>query len=559
MAASSVTVLCPNGRRPVVKVTPNTSILQIIEDACKKESFDPDQYKLKHLHRMLDVSSTVRYAGLPNKCQLELIKTDAPRTAETVIVNVATDSGQRLIHDFPATTTLWEILSYHEVNGNSGPLLPPGDGDREPVIVYTMRRIRGEELRTTSLKALGILSGKCMLRYSIQSAHSNSQAHVSAPLSKPKASQEIEEPASQDGNISAQPCHQREPQPVAKAPEPHEVHVHHERLEHNLQDQPRHHAVDVVPELSLDLVSSSHSIVPDVIQSQKNLPQPDITVSEPMESPAPMDLLEGQCAPMSGSNPADHEPSSMLTEETVIKLGSHDAILFSMGDAPPTHVQEEDETFFELSVNEVKNLYQEQQKIMQALAEAPIMTQQMREMEKNAKILSALNKYPVTQLRIHFPDDHVIQASFKSAETVANVMDFLRPFLVDPTAKFNLHTRHPPRILSTDLTLVAAECVPNARIYFGSTSGGPPYLNSDTLAKKSSFSGAYGSLAPRKQRRQITAATSSGCSVSANSSKVSTATERENEESHYSKRTNASNRNTGAVPKLPKWFKKVQK
>lgn len=58
---------------------------------------------------MLDVSSTVRYAGLPNKCQLELIKTDAPRTAETVIVNVATDSGQRLIHDFPATSKLFNI------------------------------------------------------------------------------------------------------------------------------------------------------------------------------------------------------------------------------------------------------------------------------------------------------------------------------------------------------------------------------------------------------------------------------------------------------------------
>ncbi|KAK8723149.1 hypothetical protein OTU49_011864, partial [Cherax quadricarinatus] len=103
MAGTCVTVLCPNGRRVVVTVTPNTSILQIIEDACKKEGFNPDQYKLKHLHRMLDISSTVRYAGLPNKCQLELVEADVPRTVENVTVIIATDSGERLTHDFLAT------------------------------------------------------------------------------------------------------------------------------------------------------------------------------------------------------------------------------------------------------------------------------------------------------------------------------------------------------------------------------------------------------------------------------------------------------------------------
>lgn len=72
------------------------------------------------------------------------------------------------------------------------------------------------------------------------------------------------------------------------------------------------------------------------------------------------------------------------------------------------------------------------------MEEAPLMTQQMREMEESSKVLSALNQYPVTHLRIYFPDDHVIQASFKPTDTVATVMDFIKPFLVDRTLEFNL-------------------------------------------------------------------------------------------------------------------------
>lgn len=53
-------------------------------------------------------------------------------------------------------------------------------------------------------------------------------------------------------------------------------------------------------------------------------------------------------------------------------------------------------------------------------------------------------------------------------------------------------------MLATDLTLVAADCVPNARIYFEAVGSGPPYLNDETLSKKSSFSGAAHNVVKRK-------------------------------------------------------------
>ncbi|KAG7167675.1 Tether containing UBX domain for GLUT4-like [Homarus americanus] len=517
MAASSVTVLCPNGRRVIVKVTPNSSILQIIEDACGKEKFDPDHYNLKHLRRLLDISSTVRYSA-----------------------------------------TLWEILSYHEQCGEAGSLLPPPESDLEPVIVYTMRRVRAEEIKTTTLKALGIPSGKCMLRYSVQSASSNSQAHVSAPLARPKTSQYDackamwsmwltlhENTRVEPRAVSPQPSPQVEPrprtQPLARPrlpPPPHE--------------QLPQHPVDLVPKQSPDLVSSSQSVVPDVVQLQNTLPQPDVTDGqERMEASVPMDLIEGHSVPSSSSFTTDPQPSPVFTQEKVIiKLDSNDAILFSVEDAPPTLIAEEDDSFFELSANEVKNLYHDQQKELQELSEAPMMTQEMRKMEESARILSALNKYPVTRLRVYFPDGHIIQASFKPMDTVGVVMNFLRPFLADPSLEFNLHTRHPPKVLSADTSLVAADCVPNARLYFG-CSGGGPYLSDDTIAKKSSFVGACSTVIQTRPDRQISSASSSEYPEVVSSTQVSTSTER-SDGSVYNKRTN---RTTGAVPKLPKWFK----
>lgn len=562
---ASVTVLCPNGRRAVVKVSPNTSILQIIEDACKKHGFNPDQYDLKHLRRVLDTSSSMRYSGLPNNCQLELIESAVPRTASSVTVNIATDDGVRLVHDFPATSSLWDILKHHEESGHAGRLIPSPEDGREPVIVYTMRRISGQDLKTTTLKSLGLTSGKCMLRHSIQSVSSNTQAHVAKPLTRPKVQQQDEDQEVAQKPQSAPEVameHQagpsRRPQPESsRQPPPPE-----QPAEPPLQvlppqmDRAGQQHVDLVPSRGPDLVSSSQSGVPDLVQSQNNVAQPDVVTEGggQMDSPAPMDLIEGHDAASSSQQEMDLEPSSSEACEKVIKFGSHDAVLFSMDDAPPTRLQDEGDSFFELSVNEVKNLYCEQQRILKELNETPLMTQQMREMEESAKVLSALNQYPVTQLRIYFPDNYVIQASFKPIDTISSVQDFVRPLLANPASEFSLWLRHPHRMLATDLTLVAADCVPNARIYFEAVGSGPPYLNDETLSKKSSFSGAAHNVVKRKQHTQNRAFLGGGHSLTAEPSQAAS-TSREAGECSQSKRTNANFRATGATPKVPKWFK----
>lgn len=72
--------------------------------------------------------------------------------------------------------------------------------------------------------------------------------------------------------------------------------------------------------------------------------------------------------------------------------------------------------------------------------------------------------------------------------------NLLNSCLVIHQHKLPTATRHPHRTLPPSITLVAADCVPNARLYYGGATTGSTYLSEDTLAKKSSYSGACSSL-----------------------------------------------------------------
>ncbi|XP_064083678.1 tether containing UBX domain for GLUT4-like [Macrobrachium nipponense] len=548
--AMSVTVLCPNGRRVGVKVTPNTSILQIIEDACKKEKFDPDQYDLKHLQRTLDSSSTVRYTNLPNKCQLELVQCTVPRKSSVITVNVAADAGTRFVHDFTPDTTLWEILNHHEQQGNEGAFLPPEGDFREAVIVYMMRRISGSDLKTTTLKSLGLTRGKCMFRHSFQTIGCTGQAHVAAPLARPKLpkpdAQVPEVPKKVVQNIPETEPQVPQPSVSSKdAVKPVEEPV------SQKESTPPTSVPGNFPQGTPYTLSSAPKSCQDVQSQNGELQQDIVTNRRQSPRPVPMDVDE-ECA--STSSHKKRETETFEVKESVVKLGARDAFLFNIDDAPPTSFTVEDEAFFDLTVDEVKGLYREQQKMLRSLEDVPLMTKQMREMHETSKVLCALNQFPVTRLRIYFPDNNVIQAAFKPTETVAQVMDFIRQFLSDPNAEFCLCMRHPQRTLDPQVSLVSADCVPNARLYFTSSLSSP-YLNDETLGKKSSFSSSCSAIKCTRVQKPMQSLETFDDGEPGSSCQKSAVPETCNSEAGYQKRTNTSMHATGAVKKVPKWFK----
>lgn len=561
----SLIVLCTNGRRVTVKTTPNTSVLKILEDACKKQGFDPDLYDLIHHRRILDVSSTVRFANLPNNCVLEMVESTKPRTASLVTVNVSTDAGLRLMDDFPATATLREVLGQLESKaGQDVFLLPPPDSEQQPLLVYSMQRINHDQLDNTTLKSLGLVSGKCMFRYSLQSVSSShgSQAHVSKPLSRPKSTPQSSQPPQSSKPSQPQMAFSMNPQPSTSAASSGTMGT---SPAHVVPASPEcEESMEVGGTCGPDLVNSTRaSEVPDVLQP--SLAQPDIVSDQGMDGPTPMDLVESTSSSLARSNnnsynvpsTAQLESSYQQIQHNVIKLGSHEAILFNMDDAPPTQVLDEGDDFFEMTTGEVKKLYKEQVQAVKELENAPLMTKQLRECEDNSKVLSALNRYPVTQLRIQFPDQHVIQASFKPLDTIQNVKEFLVPFLEDKACTFTLNLRHPNRVLDPSSNLVSAECVPKAIIYVESCTTKDHFLNQETLDKKSSFLGAVGSIVRNQSRGSTfgvghTLNESSGTSVASTSSSSGAGVSGVAQAKRPATTTASA---TGAIQKTPKWFK----
>lgn len=155
---TKVTVLTPNGRRQIIKVSPNTTILQVLEEACIKHGFVSEEYCLRHHNKEVSLSQIFRFSGLPNNCLLEMHPTDKKRVAMPVDICVQTEDGSRKQARFTPDDNLWHVLQ--QLQGDAGL-----QKFESPVILYMRREILGkEQLSTTTLKSLGILEGRALLR-----------------------------------------------------------------------------------------------------------------------------------------------------------------------------------------------------------------------------------------------------------------------------------------------------------------------------------------------------------------------------------------------------------
>ncbi|XP_049523160.1 tether containing UBX domain for GLUT4-like [Dermacentor silvarum] len=191
MAASlSLVVLYPNGHRQVFHVNSNTSIFQILEDACKKQRLDPAEYDLYHHERPLSHSLPVSFTNLPNNAELELraATTVQRRTAAAANVDICLqlESGERLMAQFPASASLLDVVSRWpdkiEVQDTAQKM--------DLVCVYMRKEIVGiEQLRETTLQNLGLTSGRAAIRLLhrpkgtvVQQAHVS--RHFAVPFKK---------------------------------------------------------------------------------------------------------------------------------------------------------------------------------------------------------------------------------------------------------------------------------------------------------------------------------------------------------------------------------------
>ncbi|XP_056097761.1 tether containing UBX domain for GLUT4 isoform X1 [Rhinichthys klamathensis goyatoka] len=180
-SVSAVSVLTPNGRRQTVKVSPNTPLLQVLEDVCKKHGFNPDDHGLKFQRNVLDLTLQWRFAGLPNNAKLEVVVcVRQPAGAESAVrIALQMQDGSRLQGSFSSGQTLWDLLTHFPQtrcfdlfpSRRTSDLEPSG---HTPVCVYMRDEVSGEEaLKTTTLKSLGLTGGSAIIRYVLKGSSSS--------------------------------------------------------------------------------------------------------------------------------------------------------------------------------------------------------------------------------------------------------------------------------------------------------------------------------------------------------------------------------------------------
>uniref|UniRef100_A0A3Q4AYW5 RBD domain-containing protein n=1 Tax=Mola mola TaxID=94237 RepID=A0A3Q4AYW5_MOLML len=183
MASSgmSVTVLTPNGRRQTVKVFPNTPLLQVLEDVCKKHGFNPDDHGLKFQRTTVDLTLPWRFANLPNNAKLEMVTSARKQAVADTQVRIALQmgDGSRLQDSFSCGQSLWEVVTH----------FPQIRCVHEHTLVLCMCECAfvhlsfgAEALKTATLKSLGLTGGSAIIRFLLKNSKTQGEEDGREPV-----------------------------------------------------------------------------------------------------------------------------------------------------------------------------------------------------------------------------------------------------------------------------------------------------------------------------------------------------------------------------------------
>lgn len=310
-----------------------------------------------------------------------MIETNKKRIEEEVTICLQLEDGTRLNGSYIPSSNLRTIINE----------MCPEKSHDNPVVIYMRSEIFAEELEKTSLKTLGVLSGRVLLRLINSDPESlKVQANVSAPLpQKPRLEEpEVEKPKQVESK-----------QTVA--------------FQFKNVDQLKEKKIEVEEKEKMEVDEEAvepSKVEPSQSQQQQKEDEKKESISESQEPEIP---------------------------PVINTLDDRGTIIFSL-DSLQTQSMELPDSFFDLTESDVRLLYRELRREVDNNENAPLMTEQLRKLEENKKILNQLAIYKNCAVRIQLPDRHVIQTKFLTVDTIEKVMDFVKDFLIEPEMKFYL-------------------------------------------------------------------------------------------------------------------------
>ncbi|KAK7930234.1 hypothetical protein WMY93_006629 [Mugilogobius chulae] len=512
MAASgtAVTVLTPNGRRQTVKVSPNTPLLQVLEDVCKKHGFSSEDHGLKFQRTVLDLTLQWRFANLPNNAKLEMVPSTKKVAAADTQVRIALqmEDGSRLQDSFSSGQSLWDLLTHFPQIC----VLQLSETGAIPVCVYMRDEVVGEEaLKNATLKSLGLTGGSAIVRFLIKGNKTNEELNgdkIAEPAVMTHAPVEVDKT----------PC--RAPQTDTDPQQP-------QMVTPDVPTSVKNRPEEILSTANTDDATSQTSSISE--QQDKNVNSQDaVRPKEPLvqtpelpccSSSTTTNALSTPFIPFSGGGQRLGSPTgaasvrpSLVGQGSVVESpkakkpkSSHnltnkptvchkedldeaeqflepverEALVYHM-DSQLYHSNDTDlpDEFFEVTVDDIRKRFAHLKSERKLLEEAPLMTKALRE----AQIREKMQRYPKVVLRIQFPDRHVLQGFFRPMETVGALRQFVRNHLEDSQLSFYLFITPPKTILKDpSVTLYQADLFPGALVYFGSDVKTDTYLKTELL------------------------------------------------------------------------------
>jgi tether containing UBX domain for GLUT4 len=463
--SASLNVLCPNGRRQMVKVNANTKILDIIDEVCKKQGYNPNEFDLIHQRKTLDISLTYRLSGIPNNAQLELKKLEnGPRQFQNVTIALQMDDGSRLPQQEqfkPDSTSLLNVIEVFSKN-NPDYFTKETFDDKSnyelgifPTISYLNDQIVGlYQLKNTSLKDLGLTGGRSIIRFHYKqinkSDYDKMNQEFKEKLDKQNRLKEIYENKKIDvQEIALQKMNEQgenrdKIEKREKSEPPIDVIQAEKKMKYNTSD---------VEMKSIRSESNFASIQESSMSSAINTSNEFVNFKFPEET-------KGQQL---------NEMNELAEIEKLSKEPcDRQALLFNMEEIEPSDIQRTEELndeFFDVTVQDLRYMLNDLKQ--RQTEDTPLMTKQMREMEQDRKAM----KYTQIVVRIAFSNSRlVLQGLFRPKERVSNLYDFVRQFIHSTDAQdldFYLFTSPPKLILNQmKTTLFESKLCPASLIYF---------------------------------------------------------------------------------------------
>lgn len=580
---SSVIVLTPNARRQTVKVTPNTTLLKVLEEACVKHGFKPEEYDIKHYSKIMDLMVPIRFSGLPNNALLEMVPVKKRRQEAHVTVALQLEENlQRITENFVPSDSLWAIIEK----------LCPEDVrnvPKVPVIVYMHREIVGiKYLSKTSLKDLGLTSGRAVLRLAFRDSEvvpelkvigSGVYLHPQLPVTdtapvqtgKEECQKHCEQQQVQENNKTVTTVPTDKTDEIAVNVEniatPHIVDTEQSTNDvlHSVQRSTGVSEQQLKPIVVNDK-QVSHQNADDNISDDQMWQQSTVTV----DSNQNVETVTHA----SSETESDRCSSERMDVENIEYVGERNALIFSPANEGPKMEVDLPDDFFNITVDDVRYLMRDLRQLREDMDNQPLTTSATKELNTSSKTLSLLHSYKHTVIRVQFPDRLVLQAIFSPLDTVETVMEFVGQFLEQPDLSFYLYSTPPKCILQREERLVEADCVPRALLYFGvsqspaaSNQQQQKYLKTSLLSSLTTQKQASAAaLQVRRLDRNETRDkenNDTSCPTLNISNEIPIPTDRDRsqrkfyESQHSEPGTSGMQQNTTGptVNKMPKWFK----